>query len=994
MYTRKKFNLSTISKACLLVLGAGSLPAMAADSPASTKKVDEVEVITVSGIRGSLKRSMNDKRFSTEIMDSISAEDIGQLPDENIAEALQRVTGIQMSRTSDGEGSTIQIRGISDNNVEINGQSAAGSEADRSVNFQDLPSELFSGIEVFKAPTADRVEGSLGGTINLKTRKPLNINKDQLLTITAKGKYSEVPDDIAPDLNVFFSKNFRDTAYGDFGLIFNGGSKKVVTRTDAYGGGDFESATALWLKKTGVDVPAGSTKVNPFKKAGPFAYDSNVDVNGDGVADANDVFYMPAGFRSFTRALESKRDSFNSSFQWQPNEDLNLFLDLTYNESKQVEGGSHVNVQINGGRSYILADGDQTFNNLGNGTYVLEKGLIGSANLRYGGAPSTKIIWRDSQKFTFGGDYQLNDRLNVAFVLNSSKGDKRTSQSSLNMAYDFNGDNNINANDNTAIISFNHADSLLPYLTYYNSPFGANGPSSIGELDAIDYTSLSNPNLNFNQLQRNADDSQNNDESAQLDFTYELDGDVITTVQTGVRYSTKEFHRASWQNQSQNKASFTDGLTQTVNIRQIAVDPSSNASAENAQIAQDFQQCFTDVEIDLDHGGNMPQSWANTECDSDFFTDYFGMHDIRAISESRGAGYYERPESRYTVEEETLAMYVRADFMTEVSGLEFFGNFGVRYISTDTTSTGLVAANPEAKPGSQTFNTESFGGDYQEFLPSINLNLALTNDMFLRFAAYKAISRPGLSKLSPGVRLRVNDELEGIAGIADLGNPNLKPIKATNLDLSYEWYYSDSSMFAAAIFYKDLDSIIATSPLRVEIDLGGQTWLASQPANLPGTKIKGYELNIQHSFDHLAGLLTHTGIGANYTYTSENSDLFDQEGDQITRKGLSENSFNFSTYYDDGKLSLRLAYTWRDDFVRRENVVLGFGSKYLLPEMEKARGQLDLSANYTVTKSLKVNFSAVNLTDSTTERFMKYENLTNFVANSGRRYNLGVVYRF
>lgn len=214
--------ITTKNKVAAAVLGVittvGAMPAQAKDKPIN-KANDDIEVISVKGVRGSVVQSINDKRFSETIKDSISAEDIGQLPDENIAEALQRITGIQMSRAADGEGTSIQIRGISDNNVEINGQSTTGSGADRNINFQDIPSELFSAIEVYKAPTSDQIEGSLGGTINLKTHRPLKIKNDQVGNVTVKAKYNELSDETAPDFNGFFSKNIRDTGFGDFSTL-------------------------------------------------------------------------------------------------------------------------------------------------------------------------------------------------------------------------------------------------------------------------------------------------------------------------------------------------------------------------------------------------------------------------------------------------------------------------------------------------------------------------------------------------------------------------------------------------------------------------------------------------------------------------------------------------------------------------------------------------------------------------------------------------------
>lgn len=970
--------------AVISILSTIIAPHAFANNNEKVTKQDEVETITVLGIRGSLKQSINNKRISTEVMDSISAEDIGQLPDENIAEALQRVTGVQMSRTSDGEGSSIQIRGISNNNIEINGQTASGTGADREVNFQDLPSELFSGIDVLKAPTADRIEGSLGGTVNLRTRRPLNIEEDQIATITGKIKYSETPDDFAPDLNLFFAKIFHDTDFGDFGIILNGGSKNVVSQTDAFGGGDYTDAAAQWIKRTGIST------ANAIG-SGPFDFATNTDINGDGVADENDVYYAPGITRSFSRSLDSQRDSINLSIDWQPNDALNLFADFTYNNSQQDETGAQLQIVTQRFRSHFIDGYDNIFTDLGDGSYVLEQGLVGGANIRYGNVPSTKTIWRESQKFSIGGDYQVNDSSNVTFIYSTTEGEMSTDQSSLSMHHDYQNNNKATANDFQALLEFDYSGSV-PTIYYYD-PASLAGLSNVGELanvSGIDITSLGHPDLTYYNAQRTADFAKNSEESAQLDLTYELDGEFFTQIKTGVRYSEKEFNQRRYNNVNRNKNIGPDenGLSEAFQFQNIEVDPALNSSDEEAEIATALQQCFGDANFNIPEGGNVPSSFATTNCDQDFITEILGLKDLFAFNQTLGAGVYERPGDRYKVEEETLAAYVRFDFNSELFELPLFGNFGVRYIDTETTSTGLV-------PEGNVYESISLDGDYQEALPSVNINLSLTDDTLLRFAAYGAIQRPSLTKLAPGITLKESADIgEGIAGTARLGNPNLNPVKAANLDLSYEWYYSENSMLSATVFYKDIESTIATSPIQQELEIIGETWLATQPANLDGTKLKGVELNLVHAFDHLEGLWANTGVSVNYTYTTEDSSLKDQDGADISRKDLSENSANFATYYDDGTLSIRLAYNWRDDFTRRENVPLGFGSEYFLPEIEKARGQLDWSANYTVNDNLKINFSASNLTDTVNRRFMKYEQLTNFVSQSGRRFNLGVVYRF
>jgi len=960
----------------------------------ANKEVDkaaEIEVITVSGIRGSLKKSMNDKRYSTEIMDSISAEDIGQLPDENIAEALQRVTGIQMTRSDTGEGSTIQIRGLSDNNVEINGQVSAGSGADRSVNFQDIPSELFSGIEVLKAPTADKIEGSLGGTVNLKTHRPLNLNKEQVAAVTAKAKYNELSGETDPDFNVFVGKNFRDTSIGDLGFILNLGKKEITTQNDSFGDGG-DSSPAAWLRRTGDQTPAGNTGNNLFKSDGPFAYDTNIDVNGDGLSNADDVFYIPNEIRVYSGLTESERDSFNGTLQWQPNDNIDLFLDVTHTESEEVRVGSQAKISLNGGRTYPIIAGSYTPRAISNGSYVLDNALIGAANMRLGGAPSNQTISRESDKITFGGDYQVTDDLVISAEINTSKGTSKTNQAQLNMGFDWDRNGNMNAIQWHGVVGYNFDGNRLPNATLYESPFhpaeGIAAPTDASGLVPLDITNMEYDRLNYFQMQRRGSDTESKDDSFKFDVNYDLSGDFFTTVSTGIRISERSFERISHFNNNQKSNKSSNGLVENIHMQAVSVDPQVNADPSNAQIASDFQQqCFDTASIEFNES-NLPTSWVSTTCDSDYFTEYFGMHDIRAYSTEKNAGLYEETGARYDVTEETTAAYVRADFMTEIAGLSLFGNIGLRYVETDTTSSGLVQ-NIEGS-----FDDISLSGNYKETLPSVNINLELNEEMFVRFASYKALSRPGLAQLSPGIATIRNDNIDGFAGIATMGNPDLAPVIANNFDLSYEWYYSESSLFSAALFYKDLDSTIGTSPEIMDVELNGEMWKATQPANLAGTKINGYELAIQHSFDNLEGFLSHTGVGANYTYTEEDSDLLDQEGDQITRRGLSENSYNLMAFYDDGTWSVRLAYNWRDDFVRRENVTLGWARPELFPEVEKARGQLDLTANYTYNKNLKINFSAININDSETVRYMKYEELTNYISQTGMRFNLGAIYRF
>ena len=1014
------------------VLVAGLAPiAQAQDEDAGSANV--LEEIVVTGVRSSIERSIDDKRFATEIRDSISAEDIGQLPDDNIAEALQRVTGIQMARSADGEGDTVQIRGIDDNNVELNGQSVSGSSSNRSINFQDVPSELFSGVEVLKAPTADQIEGSLGGTINLKTRRPLTGKKEMITSLTAKVKYAEIADEYDPDLNAFFLKQWNDTGAGDIGIILNVGTRTVSTVGEVYGGGDFDDAPAIWARRTSGDtLPFGSLFSQPAD-AGPWVYDArwlpdgcnpetnnaaqnrctrfiDVDVNGDGVADENDIIYLPNNFGFFERTRTSDRDSFNGTFQWQPTDSTNLFVDVTTTNIEESQTGSRYSINFNTVRTAPLEAGNNNYELLaetdGLGpVYLMTSGLLGAATTRLGASPSNNDVDRKSTQITLGGDWQVDDNFNISTELSTSEGTANTrDQGAITMGINWNCDQALNANDFAGIVDFSLNGAGIPDATLYESPFvtgaGCWGITEIPtELTEVDPTDVTYERLAYFQLNRVANDAKNTADSFRIDGQLDFADSGITRLSFGVRAAERTFARRQYQNNNQRgpwRSTLDldgDNPTQAIHVQRIFVNPDSNADPDIAASAAFLQECLRNAGSNgllSNEGGDLPRTWtSSTGCTAAEFSEAFNIFDIREVRpDSGGAGYYERTGSRYGVEEETFAVYLMADFRTDVGNMELFGNIGGRYIETDARSTGFVPL------GGNQFDLVTFGGDYDDFLPSVNMNLALNDEMILRLGVSKSIGRPGLSIISPGISVNRNDQVEGFDGNGTAGNPDVDPVRSDNIDLSYEWYYGPASLLSIAYFHKDIDSTIFLDNDQVPRQIGDELFLIRTYDNFPGTKIDGFEFGLQHAFESLPGLLANTGVQLNYTITDEDSDLVDQEGDPIPRRRLSENSYNVVLYYDDGRLNARLAYNWREAFVRRENVTLGFGSPNVLPEFEDDRGQLDLSVNYSFTDSLKMNFSAVNINDSKTERYMKYKSLTNYIAFAGVRYNLGLVYRF
>ena len=172
-------------------MALAAMPAFAQDAaPPPADAADQGDAIIVTGIRSSLQSALNEQRTADSLIEVIQAEDIGKLPDQNLAEVLENVTGVQITREA-GVGTGVQIRGTNDNRTEINGVGTVGSGSGRGgISFEDVNAAIIASVEVIKAPTASTTEGSVGGTVNLRTIRPLDI-RDRVATVRVQAEYAE-----------------------------------------------------------------------------------------------------------------------------------------------------------------------------------------------------------------------------------------------------------------------------------------------------------------------------------------------------------------------------------------------------------------------------------------------------------------------------------------------------------------------------------------------------------------------------------------------------------------------------------------------------------------------------------------------------------------------------------------------------------------------------------------------------------------------------------
>ncbi|MEW6990177.1 TonB-dependent receptor [Colwelliaceae bacterium 6441] len=315
--------------------------------------------------------------------------------------------------------------------------------------------------------------------------------------------------------------------------------------------------------------------------------------------------------------------------------------------------------------------------------------------------------------------------------------------------------------------------------------------------------------------------------------------------------------------------------------------------------------------------------------------------------------------SKFSIEEEISAAYVKANFQGE----GFRGNIGLRYVDTDVTSKGSIDGQPSQ--GKK---------NYTNFLPSVNIAADISEDLIFRFAAGSTVSRPDYDDMQMAETISVS------FATATVGSPDLDPYKADQYDIGLEWYFDEASIVGATLFIKNISDYIETTSA-VESYAGcSETCLVTRSRNVGTADVTGLELQIQHDFGN--GF----GVQGNYTYTD--SEVTNSAGKTVPLNEVSKNSYNVSTYYEDDNFSARIAYNYRDKWMRQYN---GSGSD----SMNDAYSQIDASLVWHAMENVDISFEAVNLTnEALVLRQPEFNNIIHSIDEFGARYYLGASVKF
>ncbi len=993
----------TFKKTPLAAGVAVALGAPAIDS-ANAQEEQMMEEVVVTGIRGSLRQSMDLKRASDGVVDAITAEDIGNFPDTNLAESLQRITGVSIDRER-GEGARVTVRGFGPafNLVLLNGrQMPTTSGINRDFDFSNLASEGISAVEIYKSGKADVPSGGIGSTINVRSTRPLD-SPGLTATVAASGVYDFSNDhtldspSFEPEVSGLISNTFMDDKIGvSLSAIYQSRSGGAATAS-ATNWRSFTGDTSCWGCGGAVEQWGGI----------PTAADPN-QINRP---DDTDIYSVPQVLGYRLSSFERDRINSQLTFQFRPIETFTGTLDYTYAEQEVNEQWNDFSAWFNfGGQSTEYFDGPlatpatYSENNGGAGDFAMGASRQGFVNTN--DSIGLNLVW------------DATDNLSIEFDYHNSTAE--------NEPTDYNrGSSNV-----LSIAAFSRNQTT----GYFGNEF------PVLELDLSDPLSTDDMIVTGSVFSNNY--SKMEIDQAKLAGNFAFDTGFIESIDFGVQYTELDNRVAS----SVIQRDAWGGVTQVGAIADLLTPANIGGSFDEIPGSGDARQQRDFYVFDIAEVAARTSALIASG-DAQLFTPGDGnlgpCGTALCADPDLGLGR--------TTSEETTAVYAQMNMATEWGSMPVNMRLGVRWEETDVTSTaqsrnydGLVwvAGNELALQNTGEVSTSQVG-NYDYVLPNFDFSIDLTDQLVARASVSQTLTRANFQQLEAGLTL--DSPVRVDSGTGRIGSPGLSPYESDNLDLSVEYYYGDSSYLSVGYFYKDVDNFIGQGVTQEVVDevphpalgpLGDQAraatgssdggvlycWILTNLPNEQGvtpgpvdpcvggqiagvagrdpgapfdlflnvnqdsTSADGWELNLQHDFGEsgFGGIINATFVDADVEYDTLTL------GEQFILSGLSD-SANFIGYYDKNGLSIRLAYNWRDEFIAGNGQTNTGPSE---PTFVDEYGQWDLSVNWWFADNWQVFGDVINLTDETAYVFGREKRQVLFATQQGTRYNLGFRYKF
>ncbi|MGS2720035.1 TonB-dependent receptor [Paraglaciecola aestuariivivens] len=977
------FNKTRIAASVSMLLGVGI--SSSAYSQESEPVANDVEVIQVKGIRGSLARAMDMKREARGVVDAISAEEMGKFPDTNLAESLQRITGVSVSR-SNGEGSQITVRGFGPdfNLMTLNGRQMPGTGNTRSYSLENLSSEGVSALEVFKTARAENPSGGIGATVNIVTAKPLN-NPGLKYSVSAKGimdTSNEAGDDVTPELAALYSNTFADDTLG-------------VAISLSHQGRDFQQQSA--------NVPGWQADQGLGNATGDNAIDLRpTDAEGNKLGHT----YFPRQISYNINDVQRTRTNGQLTLQYAPTEAMTFTLDYTRSESQTATTGRGFGIWFNFGGNITNYQLDE------NGTAIR---FTETANdYAHSANAGTFLVESDSIGFNF--DWQLTDDIHLEFDYHDSTS-----------ATDSGGDKGTGYSGNVILAPNNIVDKTYDYSSGEIPQFTMTWPNGAAEANPNDFDPL------FAQFSRGEGESAIKQFQFNSEWVNPRDS-ILVDVKFGAASTEQSFGgygtgsgNVGPNGYNGNQAVFPDSMF----TRQDTGNLLDQLSGGGADLATNYYYTF---------------DYAEAIARMTAYFDSVPLDPLNGEQASTSSGGV--TEETTSVYLQSALYFELADMPVDINlGLRYEKTDVTSNVIQKVEDI-IVWSNPTEwqlryQAGGE--QPVSFTGEHDVTLPTLDIKVEVTDEIIARMSMGKSITRAPLGNLV-GIRTLSGSPKPG-SRTGSQGNTNLLPFESTNFDISVEYYYDDASYVSLGYFNKDVKNFITTTneiitvdglrdPLRgpraaqARADLiaasgdpsfvpadgdiwtqiianGGGAydpvtdneivfqssddplteWLVSQPTNGDTRNVDGIEFAIQHMFGE-------SGFGSGFNFTMVNGDVeydVDSFEQQSPLAGLSD-SANVQVFYEKDGLSVKLTYAWRDDYLI--GVGQAQGSAEAPPQFGKEYAQTDLSVNYSVSDELTVFFEGINITNETEQGYGRYQEQFLYARQYGPRYTLGARYTF
>ena len=1036
----RHFKRTTLSLAAVQALMVWAAPVWAQTAAPTTPeaKPQQLDTVVVSGRRAALATAQKIKQDSDEIVDSVVADEIGKLPDRSVSEVLQRIVGATMSRVSASsdpvhfsvEGSGVNIRGLTYVAAQLNGRETFSANQGRNLGFEDVPPELMAGVDVYKNPSAEQIEGAIGGLVNLRTAMPFDfpgfkgsISADvSRNTLAAKNK---------PSVSGLLTNTWNLEGGSKFGLLIDVAHSLSANRTDGLVLDPFYKQTATsttWLSR-------GITWRQQFYER------------------VRDGIYAAAQFKKDD--FESSLTFFRSKYRFDWNEN-NVSNQVDPYNVRVLNGSYDANgVMTKGTLTGVNGSGDVTGIEVENQTrYSKRSSQTDELSWKLQGRVNDQLTWSSDLQYIKSKTQNFDSTVGTGVQLPSEQ-------------VDYTGNMPHVVFDSAAIATLNDPSKYYWAMMMDHLDKGKGTQKALradGRWQFHDNSILEDFRFGVRIAKRDAEtiNSMNGQGDsynwATITHAWQLGWNI------GELAYVNQSNIPTYKNTFDN---FMGGGK--VNLPALYFPAASVAFGWPNSYNQLHQLYLNKCTAYAATAG-----WDGAGC-------------AQQANSYQGGGLWQvasfgtDPKGTNTQAETTAAAYGQLRFSFDEKGLPLDGNIGLRVVRTKNEAQGYTSLSVSAAPAGAVLasgvvlpnftaatiaaNTakQDFNQSFTDFLPSLNLRFKAAPDLQFRFAVSRALSRPQLGQMQAYLPMKLTLDIDQPAqGSTDpavvkavkltgnaAGNPTLKPIRSTQEDLTAEWYFAKSSSFTVAVFNKDLKDIILNQTFkRTIMDSDGKpvSFVMNGPVNGAKGYARGMELAYQQYFDFVPSWLQGLGLQANYTYVDskvkrynsvfsayctpgagqDNLNLFingcDTDGrtfGDMPLDNLSRNTYNIALLFDRGPISARIAYNWRGRYLygvalnsdntgpnqtnaldtnpasatyNRHDISLPLG----LPLWADAYGQLDVGLHYKVTDNFSLGLDASNLTNQTYKQIMQQHigMIGHNYFTSGRSYKLSAQYTF